>query len=101
MSLELWIGQGEHFFVDTSFGIGSQVQVGQAFQKDDGSWIVEVNNKFLTAPDLETAKRLFAEKYDRSKVQLSPGSLDDGQDDLSDGFTIVDLSPLQKLSRRS
>jgi hypothetical protein len=32
MSLELWIGQGEHFFVDTSFGIGSQVQVGQAFQ---------------------------------------------------------------------
>jgi len=97
MSLELWIGQGEYFFVDY-FGtgqvqsIGSGVQVGQAFQEDDGSWTVEVNNKFLTAPDLETAKRLFVEKYDRSKVQLSPGSLGDGQDDLSDRFTIVDLS---------
>jgi hypothetical protein len=101
MSLELWIGQGVHFFVDTFGGIGSQVQVGQAFQEDDGSWTVEVNNEFVTAPDLETAKRLFVEKYDRSKVQLSPGSLGDGQDDLSDGFTIIDLSPLEKLSGRN
>jgi hypothetical protein len=47
----------------------------QAYQETDGSWTVEVNNAFLSVPNLEAAKRLFVEKYDRSRVQLSPGSL--------------------------
>jgi hypothetical protein len=34
MSLQLWIGQGGHFFVDTF--LDSPVQVGQAYQETDG-----------------------------------------------------------------
>jgi hypothetical protein len=97
MPLELWIGHGGHFFVDTFVGI--QVQVGQTFQERvDGPWTVEVNNNFVRAPDLETAKRIFAERYDASQVELSPGSLGDEFGDLSAGYTILDLSSLQKSS---
>jgi hypothetical protein len=72
------------------------IQVGQAGQpRPDGPWMVEVNGRFLTAPDLESAKRLFVEKYDRSLVQLSPMSIDD-EEDVAEGFTVVDLTPLQK-----
>jgi hypothetical protein len=97
MPLELWIGHGGHFFVDI-FPFGQPVQVGQAFQeKADGPWTIEVNDAYLTAPDLETAKRLFVEKYDRALVKLSPGAFDGEPRDLSEGYTIVDLSRLQKL----
>jgi hypothetical protein len=88
MALQLWIGQGGHFFVDTF--LDCTIQVGQAYQESDGSWTVEVNDEFLSVPDLEAAKRLFVDKYDRSLVGLSPGSLD-GKD-LSGGFSVVDLS---------
>jgi len=95
MPLQLWIGHGGHFFVDTSLDI----QVGQAFQERvDGPWTVEVNDSFLTVADLETAKRLFVEKYDRTQVQLSPASLDCVSADLSEGYNIVDLTPLQNSS---
>src|SRR5262245_20361236 len=60
-----------------------------------GSWQVEVNHEYLSASDLEAAKRLFVERYDRPLVQLSPTSLDD-TGDLSEDFAIVDLTPLQQ-----
>jgi hypothetical protein len=89
MPLQLWIGQGDYFFVDNF--LGCPVQVGQAYEESDGSWTVEVNDEFLKkVPDLEAAKRLFAEKYDRSLVQLSPESF---YDDLSESFSVVDLVP--------
>ena len=92
--LELWIGEGGYFFMDTFDGC--PLQVGQAFQQHTGGrWTVDVNNAFLTAPDLEAAKRLFVKEYDRSRVQLSPMSLDPEAVDASE-FTVVDLSPLQK-----
>ena len=43
MPLALWIGDGNHFFVDTF--LECEVQVGQAYQKSDGSWIIEVNDE--------------------------------------------------------
>jgi len=92
MPLQLWIGQSGHFFVDTFSD--HTVQVGQAYQESDGSWTVEVNDESLSVADLEGAKRLFVEKYDRSLVQLSPGSLDG--EDSSEGFCVIDLTPLEK-----
>jgi hypothetical protein len=90
MSLELWMRDGEYFFVDRFSGY--PIQVGQAFQEPSkGVWTIEVNDDFLTAPDLETAKRLFVERYDRSRVQLSPGSFDSEQSDQSEGFTVIVL----------
>jgi hypothetical protein len=100
MPLQLWIGHdGGYFFVDTSLG----VQVGQAFQNSDASWSVEVNDKYLSAPDLEGAKRLFVEKYDRAQVQVGPGSSADEEEleALSAGFSILDLTPLEKSIRRA
>jgi hypothetical protein len=50
---------------------------------------------------LESAKRLFVEKYDRSLVQLSPMSIgDDPEEDVAEGFTVVDLTPLQESTGR-
>lgn len=86
MALELWIGGGGHWFVDT--GLGS-IQVGQTYQNSDGTWDVEVNDDMLTAPDLEAAKRIFVENYDRSKVQVSPMSYD-GEVDCAE-FQIIPL----------
>jgi hypothetical protein len=61
MPLQLWIGEGGHFFVDTF--VDCTVQVGQAFQeRAEGPWTVEVNDDFFSAPDLECAKRLFVQK---------------------------------------
>jgi hypothetical protein len=97
MSLELWIGEGGYFFVD--YFSGCSIQVGQAFQDAEDQCSIEVNNDFLTAPDLETAKRLFVEKYERSRIQLSLGSFDTEAGNASD-FTVVDLSPLEKLVGR-
>jgi hypothetical protein len=96
MPLQLWIGQGGYFFMDTF--LDCPIQVGQAGQpRADGPWMVEVNGSFLTAPDLESAKLLFGEKYDRSLVALSPMSIgDDPEEDAAEGFTIVDLTPLQE-----
>ena len=94
MPLQLWSGQGGHYFVDTFPDY--EVHVGQAFQEQDGTWTVEVNDEFLTAPDLETAKRLFIENYDRAKVQLSPGTFSDESVCAPEEFTIVDLSPPHK-----
>jgi hypothetical protein len=92
MPLELWIREGEYFFVDRFSGC--PVQVGQAFQEGaEGPWTIEVNNRFVTAPDLEAAKRIFVERYDRSRVQLSAGSFDSEEGDASDGFTVIDPDP--------
>jgi hypothetical protein len=94
MTLQLWIGEGGYFFVDVLEG--QPIQVGQAYREND-SWVVEVNGRFLPAPDFETAKRLFVEKYDRALVQPSPGAFDiDEDEDLADGFSIIDLLPLEK-----
>jgi hypothetical protein len=98
MPLQLLIGQGGHFFVDTF--LDCTVQVGQAYQKSDGSWTVEVNDELLSVPDLEAAKRLFVEKYDRSLVQLNPASLGGEDENLSAGFSVIDLTPLEKSVRR-
>jgi len=89
MALQLWSGQGGHFFVETI--LGCSVQVGQAYQEADGSWTVEVNDESLSVPDLESAKRLFVEKYDRSSLQLSPASLGDEEASPAD-FSVIDLS---------
>ncbi|HWK68581.1 MAG TPA: hypothetical protein VNS34_26960 [Rhizobiaceae bacterium] len=62
--LQLWINENGHFFVDVSL----DVQVGQTWRKDDGSWTVEVNGQYVSAPDLEAAKRLFVDLYDPSQV---------------------------------
>jgi hypothetical protein len=83
---ELWIGQGGHYFVDA-------IQVGQSFEETDGSWTVDFGTGYLSASDLEAAKRLFVENYDRPRVQLSPGN--DGEEDLSEGFSVIDLTPLE------
>jgi hypothetical protein len=87
MPLQLWInGGGGHFFVDTDLG---GVQVGQTWQELDGSWSVEVNAKSFRATDLESAKRLFVERHDRSQVQLSPASASGKIDET--GFETIDL----------
>ena len=75
MVLQLFINDTGHFFYDTEVG----VQVGQAYQEDDGSWSVEINDDMHTAPDLESAKRLFLELYDPSLVvslELSKARID-------------------------
>ena len=91
MPLQLWIQGRGHFFVD--FFLDCPVQVGQVYrEQEDGPWTVDVNDEYIAAPDLETAKRVFVEKYDRSQVQLSPGSLEPW-DGSTEGFTVVELSP--------
>jgi hypothetical protein len=67
MALELWVGGGGHWFVDTGLG---RVQVGQTYQNSDGTWDVEVNDVMLAAPDLEATKRIFMENYDRRRSRL-------------------------------
>jgi hypothetical protein len=94
MPLKLWIGDGLHAFVDTF--LGCECQVGQTYKESDGSWTVDVNGEYVKGlPSLNAAKRLFVEKYDRSWVQLSPGSLGDS-DEYRDNYKIIDLTPLQK-----
>jgi hypothetical protein len=75
MPLQLLTGHGGHFFVDTF--LGCRVQVGQAYQKSDGSWTVEVNDEYLSATDLETAKRLFVELGRSGWVRLDQSSRDE------------------------
>ena len=51
MALELWMQGGGHWFVETDFG---DVVAGQAEKSADGTWSVEVNDKwFFDIPDLE------------------------------------------------
>lgn len=85
MVVRLYINDTGHFFVDTDVG----VQVGQAYQEDDGSWSVEVNDEMLSAPDLEAAKHLFLTLYDPSLV-VSHGAFE-GEVDESE-FEIIDLT---------
>jgi hypothetical protein len=83
MVLQLLINDTGHFFYDTEAG----VQVGQAHRRKNGTWIVEVNDQWLKAPDLESAKRLFLEVYDRSPgLSLGAGEIDDSE------FEIIDLT---------
>ena len=95
MSLQLHIDSNGHWFVDTELG---GVQVGDAYRQSDGSWVVTVNECTLEAPDLDSAMRIFAEKYDPSLVQLGPmsdaGNWDCEEDDSE--VTVIDLSPLDK-----
>jgi hypothetical protein len=86
MALELWIGGGGRWFVDTDLG---SIQVGQTYLNSNGTWDVEVNGDMLTAPDLEAAKRIFVENYDQSKVQVSPVWYDGEVDYV--GFQIIPL----------
>ena len=68
MPLQLWIGQGRHFFFDPDIG----VQVGQAYQREDRTWIVELQDSSeRIVADLEEAKRVFVASYDPSRV--NPG----------------------------
>ena len=91
MVLQLYINDTGHFFVDTDVG----VQVGQAYQEDDGSWSVEINDDMHTVPDLESAKRLFLDLYDPSLV-VSLGAFDFGdesEDEIDESeFEIIDLT---------
>jgi hypothetical protein len=97
MPLQLWIREGQYFFVDRFSGY--PVQVGQAFREGtEGPWTIEVNDDFNTAPDLEAAKRLFVERYDRSRVKLSAGSSDSEEADAPDGFTISIWARVLKLT---
>lgn len=93
MNLQLWVGEAGHYFMDRFHD--RWVQVGETFQRPDGSWSVEVNDNVLTAPDFESAKRLFVEKYDRSLVKLSPVSRDDEFEPV-EGFFFVDLSRFER-----
>lgn len=86
MALELWIGNGGHWFFDADFG----VQVGQAYERPDGSWGVEIGDEVFAAPDLETAKRVFVERYDPKYVQPGPLSSDGELDE--DGFEVIRLT---------
>ena len=87
MAIELWIGGGGHWFVDTDLG---GVQVAAIYQNQDGIWDVEVNDDILTASDLEEATRIFVENYDQLKVQLGPMS---DQGELVDAeFQIIRVS---------
>ena len=97
MPLQLHIDNNGHWFVDTELG---GVQVGNAYQQTDGSWVVTVNECILEAPDLHSAMRIFADNYDRSLVQLSPmtdGDNWDCEEDESE-VTIIDLSSLDRPS---
>jgi hypothetical protein len=94
MTLELWSNKSGHWFVDTDL----DVQVGQAGQRPDGTWDLEVNDEFLTAPDLDSVMRVFVEHYDATLVQLSPMSEEGGMSRRR--FKIVDLTPLQKSLKR-
>ncbi len=90
MALELWMQDGDvvHYFMETSFG---DVIVGRAEPWTGGTWSVEVNGDwFYDIPDLEAAKRLFVDKYDKAyaAAQCGPGSSGDGD---REGFTIVKL----------
>src|ERR1044071_5197024 len=64
MALQLWVGGGGHFVVDTDL---EAIQVGQMFEHDDGTWTVEVNDWELKAPNFEAAKALVVQNYDRAK----------------------------------
>ncbi len=98
MALELWMQGGGHWFVETDFG---DVIVGQAEQSTDGTWRIEVNGGywFHHIPDLEAAKRVFVDKYDKAyaAAQCGPGSSGDGD---REGFTIVKLRPTRSPFRR-
>jgi hypothetical protein len=89
MTIELWIGGGDHWFVDRDLG---HVQVGEAHQDADGTWRVVVNEEEFKAPDLEAVKRLFLEHYDRSEVELSPMSAVDDSEVNSEGFEVITLT---------
>ena len=85
MVVQLCINHTGHFFYDSDVG----VQVGQAYQEDDGSWSVEINDDMHSVPDLESAKRLFLDLYDPSLV-VSLGAFE-GEVDESE-FEVIDLT---------
>jgi hypothetical protein len=89
MTIELWIGGGDYWFVDRDLG---HVQVGQAHEDADGAWRVVVNDDEFIVPDLEAAKRVFLEHYDRSQVELSPMSAADDSEVDSEGFEVITLT---------
>ncbi|WP_292498807.1 hypothetical protein [Mesorhizobium sp.] len=53
--------------------------------------MVEVNDDFFSARDLEDAKRLFVDLYDPARAMPSPFAMSHGNDDLAATFSIVDL----------
>ena len=65
---------------------------GRLRSRTNGTWSVEVNGGdwFHHIPDLEAAKRVFVDKYDKAyaAAQCGPGSSGDGD---REGFTIVKL----------
>ncbi|TIT00226.1 hypothetical protein [Mesorhizobium sp.] len=88
MALQLWVNDSGHYFVDTTLG---GIQVGQTWCTPYGDWAVEVNDEELSVPDLEAAKRLFVDLYDRSQVVVSPFAVSAEGDGLEADFKIIDL----------
>ena len=89
MTIELWSGGGGHWFVDRDLG---HVQVGEAYKEPGGVWHVVVNDEEFLAPELDCAKQIFLENYDRSKVILSPMSAVDGSELDHKGFKVLRLT---------
>ena len=90
--LQLWTeldGQWR-FFVETE---PSHCQVGQTWQDPNGSWVVEVNDNFVSVPTLNAAIELFVSTYDPSRVMISPGTplTDEELSNDKKGFEIIDL----------
>jgi hypothetical protein len=85
--LELHIDTNGCWLVDTALG---GVQVGEAFQEKDGSWIVDFSGGgFVEAPDLESALQLVANQYDPSRVHVSPMSDAANWDIQEDDDTVI------------
>ena len=93
MPLQLHINSGGHWLIDTDLGC---VQVGEAYQNEDGAWIVTfVDGNSVESRDLETALQLVANKYDASRVQIGPMAdagnwIEEGEEDDED-VQIIDL----------
>ncbi|HVY58720.1 MAG TPA: hypothetical protein VHA77_12785 [Xanthobacteraceae bacterium] len=72
MPLKLYVREGGHFFYDSDLGVG----VGQAYQREDGTWLVELSDSREQAvADLEEAKRVFVANYDPAKVNPGFGAM--------------------------
>ncbi|RUW27307.1 MAG: hypothetical protein E5W86_06150 [Mesorhizobium sp.] len=74
--------------MDTTLG---DIQVGQTWCTPYGDWGVEVNDEEFSAPDLEAAKELFVDLYDRSRIMVSPFAVSAEGDGLEANFKIIDL----------
>ena len=91
MSVELHITSFGNFFVDGALG---GVQVGQAYETDDGSWIVEVNDELLRVTDFKDAIRVFGERYQLTGVAVGPEVFGADEFEPDDGTVIRQIKTL-------